>query len=173
MRPTTAASPRSLSTLNSTLLQREQNMPASNEIHARVRKVLVHALRAEEDDIKPPATLQGDLGAEPIDFLHIVFRLEREFGITIRQGELFLDKVFRGEIEIVHDGCVTDEGLSVSRTAMPFADLGALAANRSVKNVADVFTVELDGHTQGRIEFTAAERRAGSASMRSRSTIAA
>jgi len=36
-----------------------------------------------------PKTLQGDLGAESIDFLDIVFRLERNFGIKIPRGELF------------------------------------------------------------------------------------
>ena len=51
--------------------------------------MLVHALGVEEADIKPSATLQGDLGAESIDFLDIVFRLEREFMIKINQDELF------------------------------------------------------------------------------------
>ena len=50
----------------------------------QVTKVLVQALGVEEDDIKPSATLQADLGAESIDFLDIVFRLEREFEIKIR-----------------------------------------------------------------------------------------
>ena len=59
-------------------------MPASDDIHARVAKVLVQALGVEEDELNPSATLQGDLGAESIDFLDIVFRLEREFGIRIR-----------------------------------------------------------------------------------------
>ena len=71
-------------------------MPASNEIYARVTKVLVHALGVEEGDIKPSATLQGDLGAEPIDFLDIMFRLEREFGIKIPLGELFPEPVLPG-----------------------------------------------------------------------------
>ena len=74
------------------LSRRDQTMLASNNIHARVTKVLVQALGVEEDDIKPSATLQGDLGAESIDFLDIVFRLEREFMIKIRQGELFLSR---------------------------------------------------------------------------------
>ena len=64
-------------------------MPTSNEIDARVTKVLVEALGVDENDVKPTATLQGDLGAESIDFLDIVFRLEREFKIKVPQGELF------------------------------------------------------------------------------------
>ena len=85
--------------------------------HARVTKVLVQALGVEEDDIKPSATLKGDLGAESIDFLDIVFRLEREFVIKIRRDELFAVPVFQGAMEIVQDGRVTDEGLAALRCA--------------------------------------------------------
>ena len=51
-------------------------MPDSNEINARLAKLLVQALGVEGDEIKPSATLQGDLGAESIDFLDIIFRLD-------------------------------------------------------------------------------------------------
>jgi acyl carrier protein len=61
--------------------RKDQTMPTLDEIDAKVTKVLVHALGVEEDDVKPSATLQGDLGAESIDFLDIMFRLEREFMI--------------------------------------------------------------------------------------------
>jgi acyl carrier protein len=48
----------------------------------------------DEDDLTPTATLQGDLGAESIDFLDIVFRLERKFGIKISH-ELLPESVFQ------------------------------------------------------------------------------
>ena len=70
-------------------------MPALNEIYARITKVLVHALGVEEGDIKPSATLQGDPGAESIDFLDITFRLKREVGIKIPLGELFPEPASR------------------------------------------------------------------------------
>ena len=47
----------------------------------------------DEEDVTRDATLQGDLGAESIDFLDIVFRLERNFGIKIPRGELFPENV--------------------------------------------------------------------------------
>lgn len=90
-------------------------MPASNEVYARVTKVLVEALGVEEDEVKPSATLEGDLGAESIDFLDIMFRLEREFTIKIRRGEFFSEPVFQGDADIVQDGEVTDEGVAVLR----------------------------------------------------------
>jgi len=118
-------------------------MLASNEIHARVTKVLVQALGVEEHDIKPSATLRGNLGAESIDFLDIVFRLEREFGIKIRQGELFPDLVFLFATEVVQDGRVTDDGLAVLRAQLPFADLRDLKRDRRLNRIDDLFTVGL------------------------------
>jgi acyl carrier protein len=118
-------------------------MPASNEIHARVAKVLVQALGVEEDEVKPSATLQGDLGAESIDFLDIIFRLEREFMIKVRQDELFSEPVLRSGTDIVEDGHVTDEGLATLRARLPYADLTDLERDRRLKRIDDLFTVDL------------------------------
>ena len=46
------------------------------EIFEKVRECLVDALGVEEDEVKPAASLVGDLGAESIDFLDIIFRFE-------------------------------------------------------------------------------------------------
>jgi acyl carrier protein len=51
----------------------------------------------DTEDVKPLATLQGDLGAESIDSLDITFRLEREFDIKIPRGELFPETIFQGD----------------------------------------------------------------------------
>ena len=64
-------------------------MPTYDEIFGKVQATLVDALGVDEDEVTRAATLQGDLGAESIDFLDIVFRLERNFGIKIPRGELF------------------------------------------------------------------------------------
>src|SRR5881227_2913251 len=107
-------------------------MSAGEDISARVAEVLVEALNVEEDEIRPGATLQGDLGAESIDFLDIVFRLEREFGIKIPRDELFPDSIFRGDPDLVSDGQVTDRGIAELRSRMPFADLDRFEANPEV-----------------------------------------
>src|SRR5882757_5555462 len=98
-------------------------MPSQEEIYTKVSETLIEALNVDEDEIKPSATLQGDLGAESIDFLDIVFRLEREFGIKIPRGELFPESIFQGDPEFVLDGKVTPKGLDELRAKMPFADL--------------------------------------------------
>jgi len=118
-------------------------MPSQEEIYQKVSATLIEALNVDEDEIKPAATLQGDLGAESIDFLDIVFRLEREFGIKIPRGELFPESIFQGDPEFVQDGKVTDKGLAELRARMPFADLSDFEKNPEVTHIGELFTVEM------------------------------
>jgi acyl carrier protein len=114
-----------------------------DEIYQKVSGTLVEALNVDDDEIKPAATLQGDLGAESIDFLDIVFRLEREFDIKIPRGELFPESIFQGDPELVQDGKVTEKGLTELRTKMPYADLSEFAKNPELSHLGDIFTVDL------------------------------
>jgi acyl carrier protein len=118
-------------------------MTASEEIYGKVARILVEALNVDEDELTPEARLQGDLGAESIDFLDIVFRLEREFGIRVPRGELFPDSVFQGNTDFVSEGRVTDQGMDELRQRMPYADLGAFDRDRQLESVPDLFTVDL------------------------------
>jgi acyl carrier protein len=113
-----------------------------DEIMDKVRQALVDALGVDEDEVVPTARIGADLGAESIDYLDIVFRLEKAFSIKIPRGDLFPDGVLTTE-EFVQNGLFTPKGLSELRTRMPFADLKALEADPKVQNLADVFTVEM------------------------------
>jgi acyl carrier protein len=105
--------------------------------------VLAEALNVDDHEITPAATLQADLGAESIDFLDIVFRLEREFAIRIPRGELFPDSLFHGDPEFVQQGKVTERGMLELRARMPYADLTNFEHDRSLSAVPDLFTVDL------------------------------
>jgi acyl carrier protein len=118
-------------------------MSATEQIYGKVARVLVESLNVDEDDLTPTATLQGDLGAESIDFLDIVFRLEREFDIHIPRGELFPESVFQGDPDFVRDGRVTDQGMGELRSRMPYADLGPFEKDRRLSAVSELFTVGL------------------------------
>jgi acyl carrier protein len=118
-------------------------MPSQDEIYTKVSATLVEALNVDEGEIKPTSTLQGDLGAESIDFLDIVFRLEREFGIKIPRGELFPESIFQGDPEFVQDGKVTERGLAELKARMPFADLSKFETNPEVNGISNLFTVEM------------------------------
>src|SRR6266436_8920787 len=110
-------------------------MQSQEEIYSKVSATLVEALNVDEEEIKPTSTLQGDLGAESIDFLDIVFRLEREFGIKIPRGELFPESIFQGDPDFVQEGKVTDRGMGELRSRMPYADLAAFDRDRRLSVV--------------------------------------
>ena len=118
-------------------------MPNQEEIYSKVSATLMEALNVDEEEIKPTSTLQGDLGAESIDFLDIVFRLEREFAIKIPRGELFPESIFQGDPEFVQNGKVTDKGLAELRARMPYADLKEFEKNPEVRAISDLFTVDM------------------------------
>ena len=118
-------------------------MPDASEVQARVIKVLAQSLGIEEEDVIPSATLQGDLGAESIDFLDIMFRLEREFSIKIERNELFPDPISPDDPILARDGRLTDEGLTALRVRMPYANFRDLEFDRQLNRIDDLVTVEL------------------------------
>ena len=116
-------------------------MPSRDEIFEKVKTALVDALGVDDDEVTPGATMVGDLGAESIDFLDIVFRLEKSFGIKIPRGELFPEDVL-SSTEFVSNGKVNAAGLAALKARMPFYDLTKFEQNPSVQNFPNMLTVE-------------------------------
>jgi acyl carrier protein len=114
-----------------------------DEIFSKVRTTLVDALSVDDDQVTPAARLKADLGAESIDFLDIVFRLEKQFGVTIPREELFPESIFQGDAKYVANGKVTPVGLEALEQQMPFADLAEFKKDPRLDKVEDLFTVEL------------------------------
>lgn len=112
-----------------------------DEIFGKVRDVLVDALAVDEEDVTPSATLVSDLGAESIDFLDIVFKLEQAFGIKIGQGELFAEGA-ANDPKYVRDGKVTPEGIAAMKARLPHVDFAVLEKDPSVAKVKNIFTVD-------------------------------
>lgn len=115
-------------------------MPTKDEIFGQVQEVLVDALGAEEEEVTLDATLVDDLGAESIDFLDIVFQLEKGFDIKIPRGEFIPQDVFTSE-EYVQDGKLTEAGLIELRERLPYFDLTAFEANPVVQEFPKLLTV--------------------------------
>ena len=116
-------------------------MPYRDEIFEKVKTALIDALGVDDDEVTPGATMVGDLGAESIDFLDIVFRLEKSFGIKIPRGELFPEDVL-SSTEFVSNGKVNAAGLAALKARMPFYDLTKFEQNPSVQNFPKMLTVE-------------------------------
>lgn len=115
-------------------------MPISEEVYDKVKEALVDALGVDDDEVTEDATMVGDLGAESIDFLDIVFQLEQSFGISIPREDLFPDDILTNA-EYVSDGKVTPAGLEKLRARMPFADLSRFEKNPQVQDFANMLTV--------------------------------
>lgn len=115
-------------------------MPSSEEIFEKVQAALVDALGVEDDEVTPEATMVGDLGAESIDFLDIVFKLEKAFGINIPREELFPDDILTNAA-YVKDGKVTSEGISELKSRLSWADLSKFEQNPRVQDFGNLLTV--------------------------------
>lgn len=116
-------------------------MGVNAEVFGKVKEALMDALGVDDDEVTEEATMVGDLGAESIDFLDIVFKLEKAFGITIPRDELFPDDILTNA-EYINDGKVTPEGLEKLKKRMPFADLAKFEKNPLVQDFGNLLTVK-------------------------------
>ena len=114
--------------------------PTKEDIFRKVRTALVDALAVEEEEVTEGATLVGDLGAESIDFLDIVFRLEKAFGIEIPRAELFPEDILTNSA-YVQDGKVTANGIAELKKRMPFANLSKFESNPVVQEFGNLLSV--------------------------------
>jgi acyl carrier protein len=109
-----------------------------DEVYNKVKEVLVDALGVDDDEVTPTATLRGDLGAESIDFLDIVFRLEKAFGIKIPRGEMFPEDVFTNPA-YVQNNRITPAGMEEMKKRMPHMDFTELEKDPDINKMQ--FTV--------------------------------
>jgi len=97
-------------------------MTDTTTIPETVRTIVADALGRPEADVQLTSNLMEDLGAESLDFLDIVFRLEREFGIQITRGEM--ERASRGDMtqdEFAPGGVISERGLARLRELIPEA----------------------------------------------------
>ena len=121
-----------------------------DEVFEKVRETLVDALGVDDDEVTLGATLTGDLGAESIDFLDIVFRLEKAFNIKIPPGDLFPDNVLNNP-EYVEGGKLTPSGLARLKESMPHVDFGDFEGDPDVGKMTELFKVQtIVNYVQGK-----------------------
>jgi acyl carrier protein len=114
-----------------------------SELHGAVQSAVVGALGVSEDEASPDATLMDDLGAESIDLLDILFRIEKSTGVKIQASDL--GDYMQGGIpdDEFSDGneMITEKGLEHLKTVMPQIDTAALAGSLNANDVIKLFTV--------------------------------
>ncbi len=113
------------------------------EIFPKVADIVADALGCDEDEVKLDSSLINDLDAESIDFLDIVFRLEREFDVKIPQGKIVEDA--RGELseaEFEADGVVTEAGVANLKAFMSEVPADRFPETLRTAEIAKLFTTE-------------------------------
>lgn len=115
-----------------------------DQIDAAVKEALVGALGVGEDEVTPQATLLGDLSAESIDLLDILFRLERTTSVKIQAADLAAH--VQGGIPDDEfgdaSGKITAKGMAQLKKVMPQIDANALAGQLEAEKVMSLFTVQ-------------------------------
>ena len=111
-------------------------------VEEKVRKIIADSLCVDLDQVTPQANLIRDLGAESIDFLDIMFRLENEFNIKIPQREI--EKQARGGLapeEFEVDSILQEKGAARLRQLLPEIPPNEIKAGMSLRELPAVFTV--------------------------------
>lgn len=120
--------------------------PTKQEIQAvypTVAKTIADALGCDVDQVKLDVSLIEGLDAESIDFLDLVFRLERAFKIKIPRGKIVEDA--RGDLpeaEFEQKGLVTDAGMQRLRAFLTEVPADRFATPLKVADVPRLFTTE-------------------------------
>ena len=112
------------------------------EKFAKIQDVIADALYVDKEEVKPEANLMKDLGAESIDFLDIIFRLEKEFEIKLPKGEVEA-KARDGmtDDEFAVGGRLSDRALERIRSMMPEIDAAEIQPGLLVRDIPSLFTV--------------------------------
>jgi acyl carrier protein len=112
-------------------------------VYPKVSDTIADALGCDKEEVKLESSLIEDLGAESIDFLDIVFRLERAFKVKIPRGKLIEDA--RGELtdaEFEKGGVVSDAGFQRLKTFLNEVPVDRFKSPLKVADIPRLFTVE-------------------------------
>lgn len=112
-------------------------------VYPKVREIIADVLVIDEDDVSMQSRLIADLGAESIDFLDLVFQLEKEFEIKIPRGQL--EKNARGDLaedEFEKGGVLTPEGMAALKNYLSEVPAEYFKENMKVNEIPMLFTVE-------------------------------
>lgn len=117
-------------------------MMKEEEIIEKLKECIVEALGVEKEEITLDSSLIEDLGAESIDLLDLVFRLEQTFGIKISRGEIEEEarKVLKGE-EFEKNGFLTPKAIEELKKRLPEVPPEKFKSKMKVDEIPILFTV--------------------------------
>lgn len=114
-----------------------------DSVYPKVREIIADVLVIDEEEVELNSRLIGDLGAESIDFLDLVFQLEKEFSIKIPRGQL--EKNARGDLsedEFEKGGVLTSKGMQALKNYLSEVPAQHFKNNMKVNEIPMLFTVQ-------------------------------
>jgi acyl carrier protein len=114
------------------------------DIDAAVKEAVIEALALDDDEVTPDSTLMEDLGAESIDLLDILFRIQKSTGVKIEASDLG-DHIQGGipDDEFSDDNqVITAKGAEQLHKVMPQVDPSELEGKLDANEVITLFTVQ-------------------------------
>ena len=111
-------------------------------VYPKVKEIIADVLVIDEDDVSLTSRLIVDLGAESIDFLDLVFQLEKEFGIKIPRGQL--EKSARGDLtdeEFEKGGVLTEKGMMALKHYLSEVPADYFKPSMKLNEIPMLFTV--------------------------------
>ena len=112
-------------------------------VYPKVRTIIADVLVLDEEEVTLSSRLISDLGAESIDFLDLVFQLEKEFEIKITRGQL--EKNARGNLsedQFEQNGVLTVAGMQALRQYLSEVPAENFKPNMKLNEIPALFTVE-------------------------------
>jgi acyl carrier protein len=135
--------------------------PDSEEIFERVQRIVALSLLIDESEVTRESKIVEDLGGESLDFLDIIFRLEKEFAIEFPK-ENWIERESRRYKEahglppdapchLVQDGVLTEGGLELMRQRMPEVDQSRIVAGMREDDIVNLVNVQTFVNAVGRL----------------------
>lgn len=113
-----------------------------DQIFSTVRACVADVLAIDPAKVTPDASLIADLGAESLDFLDLVFRLETEYGVKIPRDGIRLAAQDGLADGFDKGGVLTDDALERMRILMPEIPAAKLANGLRTHQIPELFTTE-------------------------------
>ena len=113
------------------------------EVFHKVRACIADSLAVEPEDVLLSSRLIDDLGADSLDFVDIIFQLDSELGIKVRESEFhFITRLDFSSPEVMKEGHLTEDVLAKLDSWLPALQQVPDRAQVSPQQLFSLITVE-------------------------------
>lgn len=112
-------------------------------VYPQVASIIADVLVVDESEVELNKRLIDDLGAESIDFLDLIFQLEKTFSVKIPRGQI--EKDVRGDLsnaEFEQNGVITDKGIEALKSYLSEIPAENFKSGMKVNDIPMLYTVE-------------------------------